>query len=336
MDAVQQSGENLGIRESCEALGLPRATFYRRLKPRVKATKRQSSRALTDGERKAVMDVLHEPRFVDLSPGEVFAKLLDESKYLCSERTMYRILDSHHESKERRNQLRHPKYAAPELLAQKPNQLWSWDITKLHGPAKWTYFYLYVIMDVFSRYVVGWTVAHRENSALASTLIEKTCHRQGINKGQLTLHADRGSSMTSKVVAGLLADLGVTKTHSRPHVSNDNPFSEAQFKTLKYRPTFPERFGCIQDARSFCTQFFDWYNHQHHHSGIGMLTPADVHFGRAEQKIEKRNQVLASAYAQHPERFVRGMPTHTPSHMEVWINPPQPTPNQPLTGQVVV
>jgi len=271
----------------------------------------------------AVLAALHEPRFVDLAPAEVYATLLDEGRYLCSERTMYRVLAEHQEVGERRNQLRHPHYAAPELLARQPNELWSWDITKLLGPAKWTYFYLYVMLDVFSRYVVGWMVAHRENAGLAEQFIRETCARQGIAHGQLTIHADRGSAMTSEPVALLLADLGVTKTHARPHVSNDNPFSEAQFKTLKYRPAFPGRFGSIQDARAHCHVFFPWYNTEHHHAGLGLLTPADVHHGRAEQRVAARATVLATAYAAHPERFPAGQP-HPPARpVEVWINPPK-------------
>jgi putative transposase len=272
------------------------------------------------------LDILHAPRFVDLAPAQVYAGLLDEGRYVCSERTMYRILAAHQEVRERRDQLRHPSYVAPQLLATAPNQLWSWDITKLLGPAKWTYFYLYVILDVFSRYVVGWMVAHRESAPLAEKLIRDTCARQGIVPGQLTIHADRGSSMTSKPVAFLLADLGVTKTHSRPHVSDDNPFSEAQFKTLKYRPDFPERFGSIMDARGFCQMFFRWYNTEHHHSGIGLLTPRDVHLGRATTRVAARAEVLALAYSAHPERFVRGVPQPTAAPTAVWINPPKAPP----------
>jgi putative transposase len=228
----------------------------------------------------------------------------------------------HHQVRERRNQLRHPHYAAPELLARRPNELWSWDITKLLGPAKWNYFYLYVMLDVFSRYVVGWMVAHREGATLAERFIAETCARQSIDPGQLTIHADRGSAMTSKPVALLLADLGVTKTHARPHVSNDNPFSEAQFKTLKYRPMFPERFGSIQDARAHCHGFFTWYNTEHHHSSLGLRTPADVHHGLAEERVAARAAVLARAYAAYPERFPSGAP-HPPARpVEVWINPP--------------
>jgi putative transposase len=279
-----------------------------------------------------VLDVLHSERFVDDPPHEVYATLLDEGKYLCSVRTMYRILDSEGEVRERRNQAVHPTYAKPELLATRPNELWSWDITKLLGPAKWTYFCLYVILDVFSRYVVGWMVACRETATLATRLIEETCRKQGIQEGRLTVHADRGTSMKSKCVAMLLADLGVTKTHSRPHVSNDNPFSESQFRTLKYRPEFPKRFGCLQDARAFCRGFFDWYNNQHHHSGIGFLTPATVHHGLAAQAIETRQQVLDQAHLLHPERFVRKPPTAPMLPDAVWINPP--VNRQPLTQEM--
>ncbi len=233
--------------------------------------------------------------------------------------------------RERRDQLRHPRYAAPELSAQRPNELWSWDITKLLGPAKWTYFYLYVMLDVFSRYVVGWMVTHRESATLAERFIAETCARQEIGRDQLTIHADRGSPMTSKPLGFLLADLGVTKTHSRPHVSNDNPFSEAQFKTLKYRPDFPERFGAIQDARAHCHVFFPWYNTEHHHAGLGLLTPFDVHHGLAEQRVAARAAVLATAYAAHPERFPAGPPQPPGLPVEVWINPPK-IPLQPSSA----
>jgi putative transposase len=269
-----------------------------------------------------VLEVLHEPRFVDLAPAEVYATLLDEGAYLCSERTMYRLLAGHVEVRERRDQLRHPVYAAPELLARRPNELWSWDITKLLGPTKWTYFYLYVMLDVFSRYVVGWMVAHRESATLAERFIHETCARQRIGQNQLTIHADRGPAMTSMPVAFLLADLGVTKTHSRPHVSNDNPFSEAQFKTLKYRPTFPDRFGAIQDARAHCHVFFPWYNTEHHHSSLGLLTPSDVHHGLADQRAAARAAVLVTAYGAHPERFPGGLPQPPACPTEVWINSP--------------
>ena len=272
-------------------------------------------------ERQGVLDLLH-TRFIDQAPAQVHATLLDEGTYLCSPRTMYRVLDAAHEIKERRDQVRRPHYAAPELLATRPNEVWSWDITKLLGPAKWTYFYLYVILDIFSRYVVGWMLAPHESAALAERLIGETCAKHGIQPGQLTLHADRGASMKSKPVALLLADLGVTKTHSRPHVSNDNPFSEAQFKTLKYCPQFPERFGSIEDGRAFGQVFFPWYNQEHRHSGLGFLTPAVVHFGQAATVRAHRQQVLAAAYAAHPERFVKGRPHPADLPTAVWINPP--------------
>jgi putative transposase len=322
METVKELGSTLGISATCAALGVARSTFYRSLAPKAPARAGASPRALSVAERQRVLDVLHEPRFLDRSPPDVFASLLDEGIYLCSIRTMYRILEDNQEVRERRNQLRHPAYAAPELLATGPNQLWSWDITKLQGPAKWTYFYLYVLLDVFSRYVVGWMVAPHESATLAQKLIRESCERQGITEGQLTLHADRGSSMTSKSVALLLADLGVTKSHSRPHVSNDNPFSEAQFKTLKYRPDFPKRFGSLEDARAHCADFFRWYNIEHHHSGLGLLTPAVVHLGRAEDVRAARAAVLAAAYQAHPERFAKGPPSPAPVPTEAWINKP--------------
>jgi putative transposase len=270
-----------------------------------------------------VLDILHSERFMDKAPHEVYATLLDEGRYHCSVSTMYRILNQNNEVKERRNQLRHPHYKKPELLATKPNQVWSWDITKLLGPRKWTYFYLYVILDIFSRYVTGWMVANRESATLAKRLIRKTCEKQDIEPGGLTIHADRGSSMRSKPVALLLADLGVTKTHSRPYTSNDNPYSESQFKTLKYRPEFPERFGCIEDARSLCQRFFSWYNEEHRHTGIGLLTPEVVHYGQAEAVLRVRQEVLHAAYQRHPERFVRKEPSPQPLPKAAWINPPK-------------
>jgi putative transposase len=322
MDRVKEIGSRLGIRPTCDAFGVPRSSYYRWQRPEEARGGPRSPRALSVEEREAVLEVLHDDGFVDLAPAAVLAKLLDCGMYLCSERTMYRILAENEEVKERRNQLRHPVYEKPELLATRPNELWSWDLTKLLGPAKWTYYYLYVILDVFSRYVVGWMVAYREAAVLASRLIEASCRRQGIERSQLTLHADRGSSMKSKTVALLLSDLGVTKSHSRPHVSNDNPYSEAQFKTLKYRPEFPQRFGCLEDARAFCAEFFRWYNMEHYHGGLGLMTPHDVHYGLAEERRCRRAEVLAEAYRRHPERFVRGMPRPAELPKEVWINKP--------------
>ena len=323
--SVEQLAESVSLWKACQALAVPRSVVYRRRQvtvPTVASDPVVSPRALAPAEKAEVRQVLNSGRFADQAPREVFATLMDEGKYLCSWRTMYRILDENQEVRERRNQLRHPNYVKPELLAAKPNQLWSWDITKLLGPTKWTYYYLYNIMDVFSRYSVGWLIAERESASLAETLIAATCVRQGIQPGQLTIHADRGSSMTSKPVALLMSDLGVTKTHSRPHVSNDNPFSESGFKTLKYRPDYPTHFGCLADARSWAGEFFRWYNYEHHHAGIGLLTPADVHFGRAHEVLDQRQQVLQSAYQKNPERFVKGIsiPAQLPS--AVWINPP--------------
>jgi putative transposase len=330
METTLAQGAQLGTALLCAALAVPRATFYRALSPEPTRRPRQPSpRALSQGESTQVLAVLHEPRFVDLSPSEVYATLLDEGRYLCSERTMYRILAQHSEIRARRDQLIHARRKAPELLAIKPNELWSWDITKLLGPAKWTYFYLYTILDVFSRYVVGWMIAPRESAALAEKLIETTLERQRISRNQLTIHADNGSSMTSKPVAFLLADLGVTKTHSRPYVSNDNPFSEAQFKTLKYRPDFPDRFGCLEDARAFHTDFVAWYNTEHHHSGLALLTPHDVHHGLANARLDARALVLATAYGEHPERFLRGLPAPGLPPTAVWINKPV-TPSTPI------
>jgi putative transposase len=323
MQQAEELSKRIGLKAACVALGIPRSSQYRAHKVRREATHwKASPRALSAAEKEAVRQELNSERFQDCAPREVFAALLDEERYLCSWRSMYRILAEHEEVRERRNQLRHPSYSKPELLATAPNQLWSWDITKLLGPSKWTYYYLYVILDVFSRYVVGWMLAERESAALAEELIAQTCMRQGIQPGQLTIHADRGSAMTSKPVALLLADLGVTKTHSRPQVSNDNPYSEAQFKTLKYRPDYPTRFGCQQDARAWANAFFDWYNHEHHHTALALLTPADVHFHRTQAVLQKRQTVLGAAYAKTPERFVKGAPFPMQLPQAVWINPP--------------
>jgi putative transposase len=328
MVAVALVAPDVGTKPACQAFGISRAGWYRQraldTKPKVLRKRPTSPRALSALEQQEVLDTLHSERFQDQAPHEVYATLLDEQRYLCSIRTMYRVLEANAEVKERRNQLRHPEYKKPELLATGPNQVWSWDITKLLGPVKWSYFYLYVILDIFSRYVVGWMVASGESAALAQHLIGDTCVKQNIPKGQLTIHADRGSSMKSKPVAFLMADLGITKTHSRPHTSDDNPYSEAQFKTLKYRPDFPERFGCIEDARQFCRTFFTWYNNEHKHTGISLLAPTTVHHGTAETIIALRQNVLDQAYALHPERFVRKMPEHQPMPQAVWINQPPP------------
>jgi len=328
MEAVEQLAPEVGTKATCEAFGVSRATLYRQrarqAAPPVEGKRRPSPpRTLSVEEKENVLTILHCERFIDKAPYEVYATLLDEGKYHCSIRTMYRILNENKEVRERRNQLAHPPYHKPELLATEPNQLWSWDITRLLGPVKWSYFYLYVILDIFSRYVTGWMVATRESAILARRLIKETSNKQGIKPGQLTIHADRGSSMTSKTVALLLADLGITKTHSRPHTSNDNPYSESQFKTLKYRPLFPRRFGCIEDARSFCQAFFPWYNKEHRHTGISLLTPEMVHYGQAKQVLKLRKKVLYAAYEAHPERFVHKQPLPQPLPKAAWINPPK-------------
>lgn len=329
MSVIAEAGAALGVAPLCAALGVSRATFYRSQAPKSAGAPRPRPpppRALSPEERAVVLDVLHEPRFADQAPAEVYHALLDEGIYRCSTSTMHRILADNQEIRERRDQLRHPAYTAPELLAEGPNQVWSWDITKLRGPEKWSYFYLYVILDIFSRYVVGWMIAPCESAQLAEDLIATTAERQEITRGQLILHADRGSAMTSKQVAHLLADLGVTKTHSRPHVSDDNPYSESNFKTLKYRQDFPERFGCIQQARDHVAAFVAWYNGRHHHGGIGFLTPEVVHYGRATAALEARQVVLARAQELHPERFVRGAPAPKKPHTAAWINPPKVRP----------
>ena len=330
MQAVETLVPTLGIAAACEVVGFPRGSYYRAqasvtpVAPNSVRERTPSPRALTADEKTRVREVLDSERFQDQAPREVYASLLDEGRYLGSVRTMYRLLAENHEVRERRDQLQHPVYAKPELLATRPNQVWSWDITKLRGPAVWTYFYLYVILDVYSRYVVGWMIAERESEVLAQELIRATCAKQGIQPGQLTLHADNGSAMIAKSVAQLLIDLEVVKSHSRPHVSDDNPYSEAQFKTLKYRPDYPERFGCLGDARAWAQTFFAWYNEDHHHTGLGLLTPVVVHSGQAESVLQKRQQVLDRAYAAHPERFVNHPPVPAQLPVAVWINPPKP------------
>ena len=319
MKAVEELSPQVGMAAACRSLGIPRATLYRRHQPNPSAVpsmvvpapipRPKPPRALSEQERQQVLDVLHREPFADKAPAEVYAALLDQGQYLCSIRTMYRILDSRQEVRERREQLRHPTYHKPQLVATGPNQVWSWDITKLLGPAKWTYYYcLYVILDIFSRYVVGWMLAHRESEHLAERLIRETVVKQGIVRdhpadgARLTIHSDRGPSMRSQTVAQLLATLGITKSHSRPHVSDDNPFSESQFKTLKYRPEFPDRFASIEDGLDFCGKFFHWQNHEHHHWGLGLLTPVVVHFGQADAVLAARQAVLTAAHAAHPER----------------------------------
>jgi putative transposase len=332
MDAITLRTESGITKAACAALGVARASLYRRrahlARPPIEPRHRpRPERALSAAERQAVLDLLREPRFVDLAPAEIYATLLDLGIYHCSIRTMYRILVENNEVRERRNQLRHPEYKKPELLAEGPNQVWSWDITKLMGPAKWTYFYLYVIIDIFSRRIVGWYVADAENANLFKILFDDAMAKHQVPPGQLTLHADRGAPMKAKATAQMLADLGVTKSHSRPHVSNDNPFSESHFKTLKYQPQFPKRFGAIEDAKAFCRDFFAWYNQEHHHAGIGLMTPDQVHYGQADIIHAARQHVLDIAFRKNPERFVKKPPQPPEKPTAAWINPPLKTAN---------
>ena len=330
--AIAELASTIGVRDACQAVGAAQAGYYRRHRQSpppqrpapVAHRERVQPRALSLSERQAILEQLHSDRFVDLAPAQVWATLLDDGVYLGSISTFYRLLRQAGETRERRRQATHPATVKPELVATAANQVWSWDITKLRGPAKWTYYHLYVILDIFSRYVVGWMVASRESAALAEVLIRQTVAKQDIGRDQLTIHADRGSSMTSKPVAFLLADLGVTQSHSRPHVSDDNPYSEAQFKTLKYRPDFPGQFASIEAARAHCQVFFPWYNDEHRHSGLGLHTPADVHYGTAEAVRDKRATVLDHAYRAHPERFVRKPPEPPTLPTHSWINPPDP------------
>lgn len=325
MQAVAELAEQIPLSRACEAMGLPRGSWYRsrQLTPEPVAKSYPTpARALSATEEEKVLAVLNSERFVDCTPRTVYAQLLDEGVYLCHWRTMYRILSEYDELRERRNQLQRPAYAKPELLATGPNQLWSWDITKLRGPEKWVYYYLYVIMDVFSRYVVGWLLADHESAELAEKLIAESCYKQGIQRSQLTLHADRGGPMIAKTVAQLLADLGVDKTHSRPHTPNDNPFSEAQFKTMKYRPDYPDRFGGQEKALAWARCFFPWYNNEHRHSSLGLMTPATIHYGRDAELTAYRQTILLDAYEKHPERFVKGLPIPPQPPPAVWINPP--------------
>jgi putative transposase len=332
MAAVHELTPTLGAGAACRVLGLwrgaparqrvqaRRAAFIGPRRPR--ATRPRPPLALDAAEQQLVLDTLNSERFADTAPAAVHATLLDEGRYLGSVRTMYRVLAANGATRERRNQRVHPAYTKPELLALAPNQVWSWDITKLKGPAKWTCFHLYVILDIFSRHVVGWLIAERESAELAEQLIAETVARHDVERGMLTLHADRGTSMRSKPVAALLVDLDIAKSHSRPYVSDDNPFSEAQFKTLKYRPEFPARFGCIEDARAHCQAFFAWYNTMHRHSGIGYLTPHSVHYGHAKAMLVNRQAVLDTAYLAHPTRFKNRRPSTHPMPTAVWINPP--------------
>ena len=290
MNAVEELSSWVGVKQACEHLAIPRSSVYRRRRRRFSSLPvgalRSSARRLKDEEKSLILACLHEERFQDCSPAQVYASLLDDGQYHCSIRTMYRLLEAEGENRERRDQLIHPPYRKPELLATAPNQLWSWDITKLRGPVKWSFYYLYVILDVFSRYVTGWMIAYRETAGLAKQLIEHSCEKQQIAAGQLTIHADRGSSMTSKSLALLLADLGVVKTHSRPHVSDDNPFSEAHFKTMKYRPDYPDRFG----VHPGCPRFLPGV--------LPLVQPSASSLGLAV--VDARHRALPADCSTHP------------------------------------
>jgi len=329
MTLIEEASQLIGVTIACRILAAPRSWYYRqkaafgqdREKPRSRPAPKQT---LSEAEKAEIRMVLNSERFADESPREVYATLLDEGRYLCHWRTMYRVLAKHEEVRERRNQRQHPQNAKPQLLAGKPNELWSWDITLLKGPARRLFYYLYVILDVYSRFVVGWMIAQGESSELAEILIAATCDKQNIRRDQLTLHADRGSAMRAKTLAQMLAELGVTKTHSRPYTPDDNPYSEAQFKTMKYRPDYPDRFESLDHARSWARAFFPWYNYRHHHTGLGLMTPAVVHFEQVDEVRAKRQRVLDAAYVTHPERFVKGRPIAPNAPDQVWINPPQP------------
>ena len=319
------SAGQIGERAACRHLGAARATMQRRERP---ATERSPKarvvpRRLSDEERQTILDLAHSERFADLSAREIYATLLDEGRYIGSISTWYRVLRDAGETRERRRQATHPARVKPELVAARPGEVWSWDITKLLGPTKWTSYYLYVVLDIFSRYVVAWRLELRESATLAQELIAEAIAREAVDPTRLTIHADGGPSMTSKTLAQLYADLGVTKSRSRPHVSNDNPFSEAQFKTMKYGPGFPPFFAGIEQGRAYCRDFFPWYNDQHRHTGIALLTPSDVHHGRSVERINARRVVLHSAWSAHPERFVHGKPEPPKLESRTYINRPE-------------
>ncbi len=324
IETTEALAKNIEISTACKMLGVPRSSLYRARQPKAAAKPRpRPKRALTEADKTEVRQLLNSERFVDLAPRQVYANLLDEEIYLCHWRTMYRILDEHQESNERRNQLKHPPTAIPRWEATGPRQLWSWDITKLLGPEKWSYHYLYVIIDVYSRFVVGWMIAQQESAALAETLITETCFRENIPPEKLALHSDRGAAMRSKTVAQLLVDLHIAQSFSRPYTPNDNPYSEAHFKTLKYRPNFPDHFDTLPQARLWVQNFFDWYNYHHYHSALELLTPATVHFDQVGAVQSHRQKTLDAAFNNHPERFVKGKPTVSKLPKSVWINPPK-------------
>jgi putative transposase len=327
MQTVETLAAEVGVHSACEALVVPRSSLYATRQPKPEGAPRPATpppNALTALEKTAVLAELNSDRFADQTPYEVYPQLLDEGRYLCSLRGMYRILAENQAVRDRRDQLHHPARPAPRVLARRPNQVWVWDITLLLSTVKYQCFYLYLVLDLFSRFVVGWLIAERENAALAERLIAESCARQNIPPSQLRLHSDRGGPMTAKPLALLFADLGLTQSLARPRTPDDNAYSEAQFKTLKYHPTYPGRFGGLLDARGWGQRFFPWYNYAHHHTGLGLMTPAMVHYGLAPQIHQQQQQVLACAYAAHPERFVKGLPQPPALPAAVWLNPPEP------------
>jgi putative transposase len=326
---MRELAAQIGVKAACEVLDVPRSQVYRQRQPKVEPTPRPTpAHALSVEERIQVRTTLNSERFMDQAPRQVYAALLDEGRYLCHWRTMYRILSAHGEVCERRLVRRHPTYKKPELLAQRPNEVWSWDITHLRGAVKWSGYRLYTVLDIFSRYVVGWMIAEEESSELAKQLIAETTRKQGIQPDQLTLHADNGSPMKGKPLSQLLVDLGITQSHNRPHTSDDNPFSEAQFKTMKYRPDYPNRFSSIDEARRWARAFFTWYNQQHYHSGLNLMTPASVHYSEANAVQQQRQGVMSAAFEACPDRFRGRMPSVKGAPAAVYINPPKPVQNR--------
>lgn len=329
MEQVTRLSEHVGVRCACESLGLGRSTYYARLRPRttrVRVQRPTPKRALSPAERERVIAIATSEEYVDKAPAAIVADLLDRAEYLCSERTLYRLLHEQEMVQERRSIARHPVYSKPELMATKPREVWTWDITKLKGPQKGVVYSLYVVLDMYSRYIVGWLLATHENDDLARTLIDTACKREAVGRGQLTIHADNEGVMRSNTLYELFDKLDVRKSHSRPHVSNDNPYSESQFKTMKYASGYPTRFSDIEHARSFCKEFFKDYNYRMYHSGLAMLTPAMVHHGLASEIIAQRQVVLTEAYDRHPERFVNGAPKHPLLPSAVYINRPENEP----------
>jgi len=338
MALTTELAAKVGVRRACRALGLPSASYYRQQSPPATAEPRArkcppSPRALSADEEQAVLDVLHEERFVDRSPAHVEAALLDDGKWLCSERTMYRILSKHGEVKERRNQRQHPKYAIPRLCATGPNQVWTWDTSRIRGPGRGQWYYLYVLLDLFSRKVVGWTLSRRLRAVVAAHLLEETLKREGVSPWEITIHNDRGGEFLAKDIVKLMELLDMTRSLSRPRTSNDNPHSESSFKTMKYHPEYPGGFAEYEDAWAYFGKYFDWYNHEHRHSGIAYLTPHSVHVGLGAETLDRRAVVKQAAFERTPNRFVHGSPVRAELPDEVWINKPVPADEKDVETQ---